>query len=273
MRAMLAGDMLAAHESVRDTDIKYSFPCVHLLINALMVMIGLLTREPGLRRRYGPLMLSATRSLNLFCYKIWVSGKMMRTVSKLNSLVQAVTQDGDNGEGMGDGVTGPLTQQLPARQDNTTPPQSDGYQHSQHHLHHQPLLDQGSEEQQQQRGSYYAEAAEQVTTTHQHPLSQQHQSGSMAAAATAGRADFPVNALADFDFESMIMTESFADATSVDVDMAEGVEPGGGGGMLFMGPPRPEDLWQSPQQQQQQSSYALSGALVGGHPAGMNPYG
>lgn len=53
-----------------------------------MVMIGLVSREPGSKRRYGALVLAATQFLNLYCHTIWVSGKMMRCVSRLNQLVQ-----------------------------------------------------------------------------------------------------------------------------------------------------------------------------------------
>lgn len=53
-----------------------------------MVMMGLMATEPILKNRHGSLVLDAARSLNLYCHRIWVSGKMMRWVSKLNLLVQ-----------------------------------------------------------------------------------------------------------------------------------------------------------------------------------------
>ncbi|KAH7022046.1 fungal-specific transcription factor domain-containing protein [Ilyonectria destructans] len=86
--ASLAASILSAHESIQDSALKYCFPFSHYLTSATMVMIGLVTRAPNLKRRYKDLILAATRSLNMYCHRIWVSGKTMRWVRKLTLIVQ-----------------------------------------------------------------------------------------------------------------------------------------------------------------------------------------
>lgn len=84
----LAASILKSHSSIREEDLKYCFPFSHYLTSATMVMMGLIATEPTLKNRHGSLVLDATRSLNMYCHRIWVSGKMMRWVSRLNLLVQ-----------------------------------------------------------------------------------------------------------------------------------------------------------------------------------------
>lgn len=84
----LAASILNAYGSIREDDLKYCFPFSHYLTSATMVMLGLIATEPILKNRHGNLVLDATRSLNLYCHRIWVSGKMMRWVSRLNVLVR-----------------------------------------------------------------------------------------------------------------------------------------------------------------------------------------
>lgn len=58
-----------------------------------MVMTSLVANEPVLKKRYREAILAATRSLRLYCHTIWVSGKMMRWVSKLTLLARRVLQE------------------------------------------------------------------------------------------------------------------------------------------------------------------------------------
>ncbi|KAH6688490.1 fungal-specific transcription factor domain-containing protein [Plectosphaerella plurivora] len=93
--AGLADSILSAHDNIQDDELKYSFPFSHYLTSASMVMISLVTREPKLKRRHRYTIMAATRSLNIYCHRIWVSGKMMRWVSKLTSLVQRTLGEED----------------------------------------------------------------------------------------------------------------------------------------------------------------------------------
>ncbi|KAM0189101.1 hypothetical protein ACHAPI_010246 [Fusarium lateritium] len=88
--ASLAARILTTHQNIKDDGLKYSFALSHYVTSSALVMIGLVSREPGSKRRYGGLILTATQCLNEYCQKIWVSGKMMRCVSRLTRLVERV---------------------------------------------------------------------------------------------------------------------------------------------------------------------------------------
>ncbi|KAI6758731.1 hypothetical protein HG530_010971 [Fusarium avenaceum] len=88
--ASLAARILTTHQSIKDDGLKYSFALSHYVTSCAIVMIGLVSREPGSKRRYRILILAATQCLNEYCQKIWVSGKMMRCVSRLSRLVNRV---------------------------------------------------------------------------------------------------------------------------------------------------------------------------------------
>ncbi|KAL6366195.1 hypothetical protein LRP88_00292 [Fusarium phalaenopsidis] len=85
--AGLAAKILTAHQNIKDDLIKYSFALSHYVTSCAMIMIALLSRELGSKKRYGSLVLAATQSLNLYSHKVWVSGKMTRCVSRLSRLV------------------------------------------------------------------------------------------------------------------------------------------------------------------------------------------
>lgn len=89
----LAGNILIAHDSVKDEEIKYCFPYIHYLISATMVMANLLSRHPNLKQQYYDILRRTMTSLNTYCYKVWVSGKLMRTVSELSLQVRTVLED------------------------------------------------------------------------------------------------------------------------------------------------------------------------------------
>ncbi|KAM5344309.1 hypothetical protein ACJ41O_012846 [Fusarium nematophilum] len=124
--ASLAANMLSAHEGIQDHGLKYCFPFSHYLTSATMVMIGLATREPSLKRRYRGITLEATRSLNMYCHSIWVSGKMMRWVSRLTALVKRVFGDSTptNGLQPRDQLRGPDQDRTDDMQQLTPPSES-----------------------------------------------------------------------------------------------------------------------------------------------------
>ena len=53
-----------------------------------MILYGIVFRNSTLRAEHQKTLLSAVRSLRFYCQKTWVSGKMIRTVSQLNGIVQ-----------------------------------------------------------------------------------------------------------------------------------------------------------------------------------------
>ncbi|EWZ85573.1 hypothetical protein FOCG_12559 [Fusarium oxysporum f. sp. radicis-lycopersici 26381] len=95
--ASLAARILTTHQSIQDDGLKYSFALSHYVTSCALVMVGLVSREPGSKRRYGGLILAATQCLNEYCQRIWVSGKMMRCVSRLSRLVGRVLASDSQG--------------------------------------------------------------------------------------------------------------------------------------------------------------------------------
>ncbi|KAJ3538712.1 hypothetical protein NM208_g5794 [Fusarium decemcellulare] len=65
--ASLAARILTTHQNIKDDVIKYGFALSHYVTSCAMVMIGLVSREPSSKRRYGALILAATQSLNPAC--------------------------------------------------------------------------------------------------------------------------------------------------------------------------------------------------------------
>ncbi|KAH7196171.1 hypothetical protein DER44DRAFT_889228 [Fusarium oxysporum] len=95
--ASLAARILTTHQNIQDDGLKYSFALSHYVTSCALVMVGLVSREPGSKKRYGALILAATQCLNEYCQRIWVSGKMMRCVSRLSRLVGRVLASDSQG--------------------------------------------------------------------------------------------------------------------------------------------------------------------------------
>lgn len=53
-----------------------------------MILFSIVTKNPGFKESYGKLIISAVQSMLIYCRKSWVSGKTIRTVSKLNRMVR-----------------------------------------------------------------------------------------------------------------------------------------------------------------------------------------
>lgn len=90
--ASLAAGILNAHKDLKDKSMKHCFPYCHYLTSCTMVMVSLVANKPVLIRRHREAILAAMQSLRLYCHTIWVSGKMMRWVSKLTMLTRRILQ-------------------------------------------------------------------------------------------------------------------------------------------------------------------------------------
>lgn len=62
---------------------------MHPITSATMILYSLTLQNPTLRALHGRTLLSAMSSLLTYCQTIWVSGKMIRTVSRLNNMIQS----------------------------------------------------------------------------------------------------------------------------------------------------------------------------------------
>ncbi|KAB8219308.1 fungal-specific transcription factor domain-containing protein [Aspergillus novoparasiticus] len=73
-----------------------AFPFLHSLVGATVVTLGLIIREPSFKATYGNITLHAAISLENYCRKTWVSGKMIRTIRRLNQITSSVLSDSRN---------------------------------------------------------------------------------------------------------------------------------------------------------------------------------
>ncbi|KAB8253989.1 fungal-specific transcription factor domain-containing protein [Aspergillus pseudonomiae] len=73
-----------------------AFPFLHSLVGATVVTLGLIIREPSFKAMYGNITLHAAISLENYCRKTWVSGKMIRTIRRLNQITSSVLSHSRN---------------------------------------------------------------------------------------------------------------------------------------------------------------------------------
>ncbi|KAE8134449.1 fungal-specific transcription factor domain-containing protein [Aspergillus pseudotamarii] len=73
-----------------------AFPFLHSLVGATVVTLGLIIREPSFKAMYGNITLHAAISLENYCRKTWVSGKMIRTIRRLNQITSSVLSNSRN---------------------------------------------------------------------------------------------------------------------------------------------------------------------------------
>ncbi|GAB1201269.1 hypothetical protein APSETT444_010659 [Aspergillus pseudonomiae] len=73
-----------------------AFPFLHSLVGATVVTLGLIIREPSFKAMYGNITLHAAISLENYCRKTWVSGKMIRTIRRLNQITSSVLSHARN---------------------------------------------------------------------------------------------------------------------------------------------------------------------------------
>ncbi|PYH89036.1 hypothetical protein BO71DRAFT_390441 [Aspergillus ellipticus CBS 707.79] len=71
----------------------FTFPFIHYLISAVMISLGLIMKTPTLKAKYGKPILYAVRSLESYCHKTWLSGKMIRVISRLKEMTSYLMDD------------------------------------------------------------------------------------------------------------------------------------------------------------------------------------
>lgn len=90
----LAQSIFDDFNSMPEQHPKYTFPFLHYLTNATIIALGLIIKQSSFKRVYGEVTLRAAQSLWDHCRKTWVSGKMARTVWKLNQMADAIINNG-----------------------------------------------------------------------------------------------------------------------------------------------------------------------------------
>ncbi|PLB51189.1 hypothetical protein P170DRAFT_406892 [Aspergillus steynii IBT 23096] len=88
----IARDILQRFSEVPEAKAKSAFPFLHYLVGATMVSLGLVCKQPDSKQTLGALTLQAAHSLERYCQNTWVSGRMVRTIWKLNQMVKTVIE-------------------------------------------------------------------------------------------------------------------------------------------------------------------------------------
>lgn len=97
--AQHAASIINLFENIPDAFPKYSFVFMHPMTSATMILYGITCRNAPLAARHGATLVAAIGFLRLYCQRTWVSGKMIRTVSRLDSLINAAyNQHKDRGK-------------------------------------------------------------------------------------------------------------------------------------------------------------------------------
>ncbi|RAH59118.1 hypothetical protein BO85DRAFT_511730 [Aspergillus piperis CBS 112811] len=78
----------------------FTFPFIHYLIGATITSLGLIMKENTFKAAYGGATVHAVRLLESYCTKTWVSGKLIRVVSRLRHMASRLWKD-DNVVGSG----------------------------------------------------------------------------------------------------------------------------------------------------------------------------
>ncbi|KAF4547703.1 Fungal specific transcription factor domain-containing protein 4 [Elsinoe fawcettii] len=102
----LAAEMIETYEQILDPDTPFTFPFGHYLTSAVMILVDLTSQDADLKSRYQKAVLSGVRNLEVYCRRTWVSGKMMRSISKLSLYISSPS-------------FAPRTHQQPTPQDTT----------------------------------------------------------------------------------------------------------------------------------------------------------
>lgn len=68
---------------------KFGFSFINYLMSSAMILISIVTKNPGFKENYRGPVISAVHSLSRYCRKTWLSGKTIRMISKLNSMVRS----------------------------------------------------------------------------------------------------------------------------------------------------------------------------------------
>lgn len=70
---------------------------MNFLMSAAIILFSIVIKNPGFKDSYRKSITSAVQSMLIYCRKTWVSGKTIRTVSKLNRMVRGtLSQSSEN---------------------------------------------------------------------------------------------------------------------------------------------------------------------------------
>ena len=97
------------------------FPFLYYFVTATMISLGLIIKEPSFKATHGNATIQAARLLRTYCRETWISGRMARTVHRLNQMAARILND--------NGIPGELSSRkllptFPGRSGTIPPPQT-----------------------------------------------------------------------------------------------------------------------------------------------------
>ncbi|KAG2416670.1 hypothetical protein HFD88_007886 [Aspergillus terreus] len=85
-----ACQIIREFKQVADENTISAYPFLHSLVAATLVSLGIIIKEPSFRDDYGEITLHAAKSLERYCHRTWVSGRMLRAICRLNQIASRV---------------------------------------------------------------------------------------------------------------------------------------------------------------------------------------
>ena len=91
----IANSLIEEFAQIPEEKAVFTFPFIHYLIGATIVSLGLILKESTFKAAYGGATLHAVQLLESYCSKTWVSGKLIRVVSRLRQMACQLLEDSD----------------------------------------------------------------------------------------------------------------------------------------------------------------------------------
>ena len=89
----LAHNIIQGFNKIPKERARSIFPFLYYFVTATMISLGLIIKEPSFKATYGNETIQAAKLLRRYCRETWISGRMARTVHRLNRLAAHILND------------------------------------------------------------------------------------------------------------------------------------------------------------------------------------
>ena len=89
----LAHNIIQCFNKIPKERARSIFPFLYYFVTATMISLGLIIKEPSFKATYGNETIQAAKLLRRYCRETWISGRMARTVHRLNRLAAHILND------------------------------------------------------------------------------------------------------------------------------------------------------------------------------------
>ncbi|KAF9892485.1 hypothetical protein FE257_001594 [Aspergillus nanangensis] len=91
----IACQIIEEFKQVAEENTPSAYPFLHSLVGATVVSLGLILKQPSFKGPYGSITFHAASSLERFCHRTWVSGRMLRTIWRLKQMASRALCGGE----------------------------------------------------------------------------------------------------------------------------------------------------------------------------------